>query len=100
MITDIEKYKYELRRYNIIKIKISEMLPLLEKTSNTYEEIIKSLSNIYLIDGDNTDVYNKSVELKNKTDDTSKKLKNNILPKIESKIYILRKEIMECEENG
>ena len=100
MITDIEKYKYELNRYSSLKNKISEMLPLLEKTSNRYEEIIKSLSNIYLIDGDNTDVYNKSVELKNKTDDTSKKIKNNILPKIESKIYSLRIEIMNCEENN
>lgn len=97
MITDIEKYKYELGRYNSLKNKISEMLPLLKNASNTYEEIVKSLSNIYLIDSDTTNVYNKSVELKNKIDDTSNKLNNNVLPKIESKIYSLKKMITAFE---
>ena len=42
MITDIEKYKYELGRYNSLKNKISEILPLLKNASNTYEEIFKT----------------------------------------------------------
>ena len=98
-MTDKEKYKYELRRYNNLANNISNMLPLLEKTNNAYEEITKSLSNEYILDSDTTNVYEKSVELKENIYDISQKLKNNIIPKIQSKIYSLNQKIINCEED-
>lgn len=98
MSTDIEKYQYELLKYNTLKKNISELVSLLENASNSYSEINKSLSNIYLIDNDNTEVYKKSIEIKDKIDDTSKKLKDVILSKIDSKIYSLKNDINDCKE--
>lgn len=100
MATDLDRYRYELRRYKALKNSILEMLPLLEKTINTYEEISKSLSDVYMINGDTTSVYDESVRIKDKMNDTSNKLKNFIIPKINSKIYSLNRAISNYNANN
>ena len=94
MSIDIGAYRSELRKYQNLKNNISEILPKLEKAINAYDDMGNILRNIYIIDDDTTLVYEKSVELKNKLEDTSKKLKNDILPKINKKINFLHIEII------
>lgn len=96
---ELEKNKKDLKKYITLKNSVNEIIAYLDRTIPIYEDIGQKLSDIYLIDNDITSIYQQSIQIKNDIDETSKKLKNSIITKINAKINSLKNNISDLEEN-
>ena len=90
---NIAMYQSELNRYTKLKEQIINIIALLNDSTKSYEEISKKIENIYIIDDIVTPVYKKTTEQYEAINITSNNLKQNIIPKIDSKIAYLKNQI-------
>lgn len=90
---NIAMYQSELNRYTKLREKILSIISLLEGSIKSYEEISKKNEDSYIIDDIVTPVFKKTTEQYEEINITSNNLKQNIIPKIDSKISWLKNQI-------
>ncbi|NLC48223.1 MAG: hypothetical protein GX758_02565 [Tenericutes bacterium] len=87
----------QIRKYEKLKQNIQKIIASLNDFDNSNDKTIHELKEIYLVNGDNTPVYDRCISLKGQANKTSNYLNNNIIPAIDSAINELYRTIARLE---
>lgn len=87
----------QIRKYEKLKQNIQKIIVSLNNFDDTSEKINHEIKESYLIDGNTTPVYSRSVSLKDQVNKTSNYLNNNVIPAIDRAINELYRLIARLE---
>ena len=90
-------YQTELKMYETLKKNVLEINKNFKEGTNIYNDILKSVKNIFSIDNAETPVYQKTKKQIDEINGTLENLEKIVLPEIEEKMSSLREKIRQCE---
>ena len=90
---DIDQLKINLIKYYALKENVSNLSRVLSSAATAYEDMETAVSDSFVVDNDKPNVCNKINENREKIEETSKYLKNTILPEIDRKVFLIKNKI-------
>lgn len=90
----------QIRQFEALSGNVSNIISLLNGTTDKFDSIMDKLTDIYNVNGDVTPVYDLLKDLDGDKSKTSNYLKNSVIPAINSAIRALYRRIAELEEEA
>lgn len=90
----------QIRQFETLSSNVSNIISLLNGTTDKFDSIMDKLTDIYNVNGDVTPVYDLLKDLDGDKSKTSNYLKNSVIPAINSAINALYRRIAELEEEA